>query len=137
MIEITQKYSTMIAQSSIQPMVELILPLNVVKNTIWKFQLLCPLINYYKHIFVRSKKVCLLWEKCLLGEKVLIMSVLIMRGHSIWLKLNFIMIEMIEITIVIIYRYIGWISISLLSRDYFLHVRMLIFLGSFENALPH
>ena len=77
MIEITQKYSTMIAQSSIQPMVELILPLNVVKNTIWKFQLLCPLIistflwgqkrcAYYEKSAYLEKK-CLLWV-CLLWE---------------------------------------------------------------------
>ena len=29
--------------------------------------------SHNKHIFVRPKKVCLLWEKCLFGEKVLIM----------------------------------------------------------------
>ena len=47
------------------------------------YQLLCQLINYayYKHIFVRSKKVCLLWEKCLFEDKVLIMgSVLFFRN---------------------------------------------------------
>ena len=28
--------------------------------------------THNKHIFVRPKKMCLLWEKCLFGEKVLI-----------------------------------------------------------------
>ena len=44
------------------------------------------------------------------------------------------MVGMIRITIVIIYRYTAWISISLLSRDYFLYVQILIFLGSFESV---
>ena len=30
--------------------------------------------TYNKHIFVRPKKVCLLWERCLFAERVLILS---------------------------------------------------------------
>ena len=37
-------------------------------------KLLSTVPTHDKHIFVRSKKVCLLWEKCLFGEKVLILG---------------------------------------------------------------